>query len=47
MFGAIRRFNKRNAVRMELEALTDRELNDIGISRCDIPHIVRQQYKRK
>lgn len=46
MFGAIRRFNKRNAVRKELEALSDRDLNDIGISRCDIPHIVRSQFRK-
>ncbi len=31
----------RESVR-ELERLTDRELNDLGISRCDIPDVVRQ-----
>ena len=47
MFGAIRRFNRQRAVRRELEQLSDRELNDIGISRSDIPYVIRNQYNRK
>lgn len=29
----------------ELHALTDRELNDMGISRCDIPRVVMKGTK--
>lgn len=31
----------RNTVR-ELSNLSDRELNDLGISRCDIPRIAKE-----
>lgn len=47
MFDTIRRFNQRRSVRRELESLTDLQLSDIGISRCDIPHIANGQFKRK
>ncbi len=33
--------NYRNTVR-ELSMLNDRELNDLGISRCDIESVARQ-----
>lgn len=36
--------DERRAVR-ELNALSDRDLNDIGISRYDIERIVRQKKK--
>ena len=34
----------KNTVR-ELSALTDRDLSDIGLSRCDIPRVARE-YKQ-
>lgn len=36
MFGAIRRFNNANRTVRELSRLSDRELNDLGISRSEI-----------
>lgn len=30
---------KENNTRKELEVLTDKELSDIGIARCDIGHV--------
>lgn len=36
------KWKKRRATFNELSRLTDKELNDIGISRCDIPRIVRE-----
>lgn len=42
MYSWLKRHEKtRNAVR-ELSSLTDRDLSDIGISRCDIPRVARQ-----
>lgn len=32
---------------MELSSMTDRDLNDMGISRCDIPYLVRQKRVEK
>lgn len=36
MFRLIRKFRKDRETREELRRLSDRELADIGISRCDI-----------
>ena len=36
------RWQKRRQTERELHALTDRELNDIGIGRGDIPRIVAE-----
>ncbi|CAB5221585.1 COG5457 Uncharacterized conserved small protein [uncultured Caudovirales phage] len=33
--------------RRELESLTDRDLHDIGISRCDIDRIAKDYMKKK
>lgn len=32
--------------RLELHRLTDRELSDIGIHRCDIDRVVRESYQK-
>lgn len=32
-------YKKYKTTMTELSNLTDRELSDIGISRCDIPHV--------
>lgn len=42
MFEAIKRYRKYRKTVSELERLTDRDLSDLGISRCDIRHIARQ-----
>jgi uncharacterized protein YjiS (DUF1127 family) len=46
MLGSIihryRAWQKRDAMRRELHQLTDRELADIGISRCDIDRLISQ-----
>lgn len=41
MFKTIKAFNERRKTRRELEQLTDKELSDIGITRADIPFIVK------
>jgi uncharacterized protein YjiS (DUF1127 family) len=33
--------------RRELDALSDKDLNDIGISRCDIDRIARDYFAKK
>ena len=38
---ARREYNRRQACKKELSRLTERELNDIGINRCDIERISR------
>jgi uncharacterized protein YjiS (DUF1127 family) len=43
----IREWKRYNRSRNELSRLGDRELADIGISRCDIPRILRNgSYQR-
>jgi len=42
MVKALERWNKRHKTRNELMAMTDRELNDIGINRCDIGNILSE-----
>lgn len=44
LFTAIAKHNARQRARQELDNLTDRELADIGISRSEIPGIVRNSY---
>lgn len=38
------RRSRSRALAHELGAMSDRELADIGISRCDIPFVIRQSY---
>lgn len=40
--GRIHRTSKIRRTMKELERLSNRELSDIGISRCDIPRIAHQ-----
>lgn len=42
MFKMIRRYKKYRNTYNELSRMTDRDLNDIGISRGDIPYIARE-----
>lgn len=44
LFKTIAKHNARQRARKELDSLTDRELADIGISRSEIPGIVRDSY---
>ena len=39
---AIRKHNRYNRTVRELSWLSDRELSDLGITRCDIPRIANQ-----
>ena len=39
---ALRRWRRYSEVRNELHAYSDRELNDMGLSRADIPRIARE-----
>lgn len=39
------RSRQRRAQEMILMQLSDRELSDIGINRCDIPRIIAESYK--
>jgi len=39
MVGAIRRYNNANRTVRELSRLSDRELNDLGISRSEIRNV--------
>lgn len=41
IFGNIRTWNRVRQTRNELSKLSDRELNDLGISRGDIAYIAR------
>jgi uncharacterized protein YjiS (DUF1127 family) len=43
MFGAWRRYRD---VASELSSMSDRELSDIGVSRCDIGAIARGERRR-
>jgi len=40
MFSAIRRYLARNKARDQLYRMSERELSDIGINRCDIERVV-------
>lgn len=42
MLKSFARWKARRQVEHELYSLTDRELNDLGIARGDIPHIVAE-----
>lgn len=46
MFGnlrnAIKTYNKRRQTITELSRMSDRDLNDIGISRCDIYEVAKR-----
>lgn len=42
----IKRWNRYNQTRRELNLLTDRELADLGILRADIPRIAREAIGR-
>lgn len=42
LVAALQHWRKVNQTRNELRALTDRELNDIGISRSDIDRVARE-----
>ena len=44
VFDPLWRLQKRNELRREMESMDDRALNDIGLSRADIPRIVAQAY---
>lgn len=39
---AFRRWQRYGEVRRELATYTDRELEDMGLSRSDIPHVARE-----
>lgn len=41
MFKTLRLLKQRHQTRRELQQLTDKELSDIGISRSDIPAILK------
>lgn len=42
IFGSIRTWNRVRQTRNELLGLSNRELNDLGISRGDIPFIAKR-----
>ncbi|MGE3877220.1 MAG: DUF1127 domain-containing protein [Parvibaculaceae bacterium] len=42
----IKRWNRYNQTRRELDLLTDRELADLGILRADIPRVAREAMAR-
>jgi uncharacterized protein YjiS (DUF1127 family) len=42
----IKRWNRYNQTRRELDLLTDRELADLGILRADIPRVARDAMAR-
>lgn len=46
MFKYLARKRKINQTVRELSGMTDKELNDIGISRYDIMNVARQSFKR-
>jgi len=45
IIGSIRTWNRVRQTRNELSSLSTRELNDLGISRGDIPFIARSAAK--
>lgn len=46
LFGNIRDWNRVRQTRNELNSLSNRELNDLGINRGDIPFIARRAIQR-
>lgn len=46
MFGRIKRYQNYRKTVSELSKMSDRDLNDIGITRCDIRDIARDHNKR-
>ena len=42
IFGSIRTWNRVRQTRNELNSLSNRELNDLGIARGDIPFIAKR-----
>ena len=46
IFNNIRTWNRVRQTRNELNSLTTRELNDLGINRGDIPFIARRAARR-
>ena len=40
-FAPLDRWRRRRSARRELDALTDRELAELGLFRCDIPRVAR------
>ncbi len=42
IFGSIRTWNRVRQTRNELNGLSNRELNDLGIARGDIPFIAKR-----
>lgn len=40
----IRNYRRYRQTMKELQGLSDRELNDIGISRSEIPHVARKTF---
>ncbi len=44
LFRMIEKNAQRNALRKELEALNERELNDIGITRADFARIINNSF---
>ena len=47
IFGTIRSWNRVRQTRNELMSLSNRELNDLGIARSDIPFIARRAVSSK
>ncbi|WP_341760416.1 DUF1127 domain-containing protein [Candidatus Endowatersipora endosymbiont of Watersipora subatra] len=47
LFNNIRTWNRIRQTRIQLSNLSNRELNDIGISRGDIPFVARDAVSRK
>lgn len=43
IMGKIGSWKQERKAIMELSIMSDRDLNDMGISRCDIPYLVRQK----
>ena len=43
----VKRWREMERTKRELQRLSDRELWDIGISRCDIPRVVRVSYRKE
>lgn len=45
MFGSIKKWRNYRRTVTELNALSNRELDDLGIVRGDIPHIARGNFR--
>jgi len=46
VYRAFRNWQRRSRVRTELQAMTDRQLSDIGITRGEIDAVVRGEFVR-